>query len=53
MSDDTMKLRLAVTEDSATLRSNTSAVYEVGWESDAIDIALFSILRYTIPYHYP
>jgi len=36
-----MKLLLTVTEDSATLRSDMSAVYEVGWESDATDIALF------------
>ena len=31
---------LAVTEDSATLRSDMSAVYGVGGESDATDIAL-------------
>lgn len=36
-----MKLLLAVTEDSATLRSDMSAVYGVGVESDATDIALF------------
>ena len=34
---------LAVTEDSATLRSDMSAVYGVGGESDAIDIALFFV----------
>ena len=36
-----MELLLAVTEDSATLRSDMSAVYGVGGESDATDIALF------------
>ena len=34
---------LAVTEDSATLRSDMSAVYGVGGESDATDIALFFV----------
>ena len=38
-----MKLLLAVTEDSATLRSDMSAVYGVGGESDATDIALFFV----------
>ena len=36
-----MELLLAVAEDSATLRSDMSAVYGVGGESDATDIALF------------
>ena len=34
---------LAVTEDSAALRSDMSAVYGVGGESDATDIALFFV----------
>ena len=36
-----MELLLAVAEDCATLRSDMSAVYGVGGESDATDIALF------------
>lgn len=48
-----MELLLAVTEDSATLRSDMSAVYGVGGESDAIDIALSFLLRCTIPHHSP
>ena len=36
-----MELLLAVAEDSATLRSDMSAVYGVGGESAATDIALF------------
>ena len=35
-----MELLLAVAEDGATLRSDMSAVYGVGGESDATDIAL-------------
>lgn len=35
-----MELLLAVAEDSATLRSDMNAVYGVGGESDATDIAL-------------
>jgi len=42
-------LLLAVTEDSATLRSDMSAVYGVGGESDAIDIALL----FFISLHHP
>ena len=40
---------LAVTEDSATLRSDMSAVYGVGGESDATDIAL----SFFIALHHP
>ena len=40
-----MELLLAVAEDSATLRSDMSAVYGVGGESDATDNALFFLLR--------
>ena len=36
-----MELLLAIAEDSATLRSDMSAVYGVGGESDATDIDLF------------
>ena len=38
-----MELLLAVAEDCATLRSDMSAVYGVGGESDATDIALFLV----------
>jgi hypothetical protein len=48
-----MKLLLAVAEDSATLRSDMSAAYGVGGESDATDIALFlycaALSRITLP----
>lgn len=42
-----MELLLAVAEDSATLRSDMSAVYGVGGESDATDIALFFVTAIT------
>ena len=42
-----MELLLAVAEDSATLRSNMSAVYGGGGESDATDITLFFITAIT------
>ena len=46
-----MELLLAVAEDSATLRSDMSAVYGVGGESDPTDIALFFGNRSIIPRH--
>ena len=43
-----MELLLAVAEDSATLRSDMSAVYGVWQESDVVSVAL-SFFRCTIP----
>ena len=42
-----MNVLLAISEDSATLRSDMSAVYGVWQESDVVSIALF--FCYTIP----
>ena len=42
-----MNVLLAISEDSATLRSDTSAVYGVWQERDVVSIALF--FRCTIP----